>query len=131
VVVEDRVDVRELDEVLDLDRLGLLGLQRLELPGLDDHVAVGGQLEALDDVLVRDLVAGRRVDALLRDAYAGFAAELVEAHGLAVDRAVELDRDGDQAERDRPGPDRTRHSHQVSPMCPAIPPGARGIATFG
>ena len=63
---EDRVDLRELDEVLDLDRPGLLGLQRLELAGLDDHVAVGRELEALDDVVVGDLIAGRRVDALLR-----------------------------------------------------------------
>ena len=128
VVVVDRVDVGELDEVLDLDRLGLLGLQRLELAGLDDHVAVGRELEALDDVVVGDLVARRGVDALLRDAHAGLAAELVEAHGLAVDRAVELDGDGDQAERDRTGPDRARHGCQVSPMRPAIPPGAGGIA---
>ena len=128
VVVEDRVDLRELDEVLDLDGLGLLGLQRLELAGLDDHVAVGRELEALDDLVVGDLVARRRVDALLGDAHAGLAAELVETHGLAVDRAVELDRDGDQSERDRPGPNRTRHRSQVSPMRAAIPPDAWGIA---
>ena len=128
MVVEDRVDLRELDEVLDLDGLGLLGLQRLELAGLDDHVAVGRELEALDDLVVGDLVARRRVDALLGDAHAGLAAELVETHGLAVDRAVELDRDGDQSERDRPGPNRTRHRSQVSPMRAAIPPGACGIA---
>ena len=120
VVVEDRVDVGELDEVLDLDRLGLLGLQRLELAGLDDHVAVGRELEALDDVVVGDLVARRRVDALLRDPHAGLAAELVEAHGLAVDRAVELDGDGDQAEGDRTGPDGARHGVQY-------PPCARGF----
>jgi len=75
VVVEDRIDVGELDEVLDLDGLRLLGLERLELAGLDHDIAIGSQLEALDDVLVGDLVARRRVDAALRDAHAGLAAE--------------------------------------------------------
>ncbi len=84
VVVEDRVDLGELDEVLDLDRLGLLRLQRLQLAGLDHDIAVGRDLVALDDVLVGDLLAGLRIDALLGDAHAGLAGELVEANALAI-----------------------------------------------
>ena len=61
----------EVDEVLDLDGLRLLRIERLELARLDDHVAVGRDLEALDDVVVGDLVARRGVDALLLDAHAG------------------------------------------------------------
>ena len=41
VVVEDRVDVRLLDEVEDVDGAGLLGIQPLELGRLDHDVAVG------------------------------------------------------------------------------------------
>jgi hypothetical protein len=40
VVEVDRVDLRELDEALDVDRLGLARVQALELAGLQDHVAV-------------------------------------------------------------------------------------------
>ena len=116
MVVVDRVDVVERDEVLDLDGLRLLGIERLELAGLDEHVAVGRQLVALDDVLVGDLVAGRRVDALLLDAHAGLAVELVEAHGLARHRGVELDGDGHQPEGDGTGPDRPGHGCRVCPQ---------------
>ena len=118
MVEVDRVDLVERDEVLDLDRLRLLGIERLELAGLDQHVAVGRQLVALDDVLVGDLVAGRRIDALLLDAHAGLAVELVKAHGLARHRGVQLDGDGDEPEGDGTGPDRPWHADRVSPRRP-------------
>src|SRR5262249_12883206 len=111
VVVVDRVDLGELDEVLDLDRLRLLRRECLELAGLDHHVAVLRYLVALDDVLVWHLLAAGGVDALLRDAYAAVAVELVEADVLAIDRAVQLDGHGDQAEADRAGPDGAGHRH--------------------
>jgi hypothetical protein len=63
VVVEDRVDLLEVDEVLDVDGAGPLGVERLELLRRDDHVAVLRELVALHDVVVGDLVAGVRVDA--------------------------------------------------------------------
>ena len=66
MVVVHRVDLREIDELLDLDCFRLLRLERLQLARLDHHVAVRRQLVALDDLRVRDLLAGRRVDALLR-----------------------------------------------------------------
>src|SRR3954471_934458 len=109
VVVHDRVDVREVDEVLDLDGLRLLRIERLELARLDDHVAVRPDLEALDDVLVRDLVARRGVDALLLDAHARGPVELVKPDGFARHRAIELHRHGHQPEADGAGPDRACH----------------------
>ena len=118
MVIKDRVDLRELDEVLDVDRLGLLGLQRVELAGLDHDVAVGRDLEAFDDLLVGDLLVALRVHALLRDAVVRLARELVEAHGLAVHGAVQLHRHRDQPEADRACPDGTGHvtSSTTSPL---------------
>ena len=109
VVVVDRVDLGEIDELLDVDRLGRLGVERVELLGLDQHVAVGRELVALDDVLEGDLVAGRRVDPLLADASAGLARQLVEADRLGRGCAVELDGHVDQPEADRAGPDCAGH----------------------
>src|SRR5205807_497611 len=76
---------------------------------LDPHIALGSYLVAFDDVLVGYLLAVLRVHALLRDAHAGLAGELVKAHRLAVDGAVELHRYGHQPEADRTGPDRAGH----------------------
>jgi hypothetical protein len=101
VVVEDRVDVGKVDEVLDLDRLRLLRVERVELLGLDHDVAVGRELVALDDLLVRDLLAGRGVDPLLADPRTSLARKLVEADRLGRSCAVELHRDVDQPEADR------------------------------
>ena len=114
VVVVDRVDVVERDEVLDLDRLRLLGIERLELARLDQHVAIGRELIALDDVLVGHLVARRRIDALLLDAHAGLAVELMKAHGLARHGGVELDGDGHQPEGDGACPDRPWHGYRLA-----------------
>src|SRR4051812_35777032 len=113
VVVVDRVDLVQRDEVLDLDRLGLLRVQRLELARLDDDIAVGRQLEALDDVLVGHLVAGGRIDALLLDAHACLAVELMEADGLARHRGIELHGHGDEPEGDCTAPDRPWHHYRL------------------
>jgi hypothetical protein len=86
VVVVDRVDLREVDEVLDVDRARALGVERVELVRGDDHVPVLGELEPLDDLLVRDVVAGFGVHALLLDAVARLLVELVEPHGLSRHR---------------------------------------------
>src|SRR4051794_19117042 len=128
VVVEQRVDRVEVDEVLDLDRPGLLRIERLELRRLDDDVAVRGDLIALDDLVVGHLLARRRVDALLLDAHARALVELVEAHRLAADRAVELDGDRDQPEADRTGPDRPRHGSYLRASRARGPPRTGGCA---
>ena len=82
---------------------------RVELLGRHDDVALLGQLEALDDLLVGHLLLGDGVHALLGDAVARVGVELVEADGLARDRRVELDRHVDQSEGDRAAPDRPWH----------------------
>ncbi len=109
MVVVDRVDLGQLDELLDLDRAGLLGRQRVQLPGLDHDVAFGRDLESLDDLLVGNLFSGLGIDALLGDAHARLAGQLVEADRLAVQGAVELHRDAHQSEADRAGPHRAGH----------------------
>ena len=60
VVVVDGVDLVEVHEVLDVDRARLLRVQRVELVGRDDDVAVLRQLVALDDLVVADLLARLR-----------------------------------------------------------------------
>src|SRR5207302_9881296 len=71
--------------------------------------AVRADLVALDEVLPRDLLAVGRARPLLLDADAVGFVQLVEAHGLLRDGAVELDRDVHQPEADGAGPDRPRH----------------------
>jgi hypothetical protein len=61
----DGVDLVEVDEVLDLDRFRLLGSHVLELVLGEDHVLLGGDLVALDDLVVRDLLAVLLGDALV------------------------------------------------------------------
>ena len=73
MVEVDRVDVVEVDEVLDLDRAGLLRVELLELVAGDDDVLVGGDLIPLDDVFVGDLLAVGLGDPLVADPRAVFA----------------------------------------------------------
>ena len=87
---------------------------RVELLRRDDHVAVGADLVALDEVLVRHLLARGRAHALLLDALARLSVDLVEAHRLPRDRAEQLDRDVHQAEADRSTPNRSRHRLKVT-----------------
>jgi len=96
MVVVDRVDLGEVDELLDVDRLGRLGIERVELLGVDQDVAIGAELIPLDDLLERHLIAGRRIHPFLADPGAGLAGELVEADRLRGGGAVELDGDVDE-----------------------------------
>src|SRR5207249_2709119 len=73
-------------------------------------IAIGADLVALHDVLVRNLLAVRRADPLHLDALAVLVVELVEADRLLRDGAVELDRHVHQPEADRASPDRPRHT---------------------
>ena len=90
MVEVDRVDRLELDEVLDLDRARLLGVELLELVARHHDVLLGRDLVALDDVLVGDLLAVGLGDALVAHAGAVARPQLAEAHLLARDGAVEL-----------------------------------------
>jgi hypothetical protein len=65
---EQRVDVLERDEVLDVDRLGARRMQIVELVLLEDHHLAPRGLVRLPDALVLDLAAALLGDALVSDA---------------------------------------------------------------
>ena len=111
MVVVDGVDLVEVDEVLDVDRPGGLGVEGVELLGRDHHVGVRAQLVALDDVLVGDLLAGGGRDPLLLHPRLALGVDLVEADVLGRHRAVELHRHVHQPEADGPGPHRSSHGY--------------------
>jgi hypothetical protein len=106
----DRVDVVEIDEVLDLDRAGLLGVQLGELVAAEHHVLVRRVLVSLHDLLVGDLLAVGLGDALVPDPGAIALPELTEAHSLLGDGAVELHRHVEQPKADRTAPYRPSHA---------------------
>ena len=112
VVEVDRVDLVEIDEVLDLDRPRLLGVELLELlPGQND-VLLGRDLIALDDLLVGDLLAVGLGHPLVPDARAVARAQLAEAHRLARHGAVQLHGHVQEPEADRSAPNRPSHRSQ-------------------
>ena len=95
----------EVDEVLDVDRPGLRGIERVQLLRRDHHVPVRGDLEALHDVLVGDLLPILGADPLLLDPGVVGVVELVEPHGLLRNRAVELHGHVHEPEADCASPD--------------------------
>src|SRR5262249_6422033 len=105
-----RVDTGEVDEVADLDQLGLAGRGLLQLLLGDDHVLAVTRVVAVDDVLGRHLLAGDLIDLLVPDPVRGALVDLVEVHGLVRGRTEHADRDADQAETDEAGPQRARHA---------------------
>jgi hypothetical protein len=52
-----RVDLVEVDEFLDLDRVAAFGLERLDLPRLHHHIPALGNLEPAHDAILRHFVA--------------------------------------------------------------------------
>src|SRR5439155_593608 len=121
----DRVHRRERHELRDVDDLRRLALQRLELLVADADVLVLRELVPADERrAVHDLVADR-AEVLEFDAGAALGVEQVERDGLRRGGRVELDRDRDQPERDRPGPDRVcRHRLHDSTMLPMMREGS-------
>ena len=83
--------------------------ERLELVGVDHDVAALRQLVALDDVLVGDVLTGLGRHLLQPDPAHGALVELVERDALLAHPVIELDRDGDESEADRPVPHWPRH----------------------
>jgi hypothetical protein len=118
LVEVDRVDLVEIDEVLDLDRAGLLRVELLELLAGQHDVLVGADLIALDDLLVGDFLAVLLRDALVADARPVSLAQLLEAHRLLRRRAVELHGHVQEPEADRSTPDCSRHSSQFLRLPP-------------
>ena len=105
----ERIDVVEVDELLDLDLVAALRAQRVDLRRLDDHVPALRDLEAALDPVGADLFAGRVRNLAVADARAGSLLELVEAHVFVLRRADELHGHLHESEADRAGPDGTGH----------------------
>ena len=99
------IDLAQLDELLDLDASALLRRERLELLRLDQHDLALADLVALDDLLEGNLAAAALGHPLVVDALAGLGLELVEGDVVGHRGGVKTDRDVDQAEVDRTGPE--------------------------
>src|SRR6185436_5215637 len=104
------VDVALLDELLQVDGARRGRDERLEVVGVDQHVAPLGHLVALDDVLVGHLFAGLVGHLAIADAAHRALVELVERDALVAHRVEQLDRDRDQPEADGATPDRSGHA---------------------
>src|SRR4051812_40841357 len=116
LVEQHGVDVAGADELLDLDEPRARAGRCLDLVLLEHHVLAVGDLIAADDLLVRDLLAFLRADALVLDAGAVVDVHLVEVDGLALGRGMDLHGHVHAAERDRAVPDgfRTLGRHSLA-----------------
>lgn len=97
-VQEDKVDVRQRDERLDADRRAAVGGRRRQLLLGQDRVLAVGDLMALDDLLVRDLLVLLHAEPAVLDARPVGQVHLVEGDALRCRRGVQLDGDGDVPE---------------------------------
>src|SRR5262249_7327470 len=95
----DRIDLRERNELRDVDGLRRLALEPLQLLVGEAHVLVLGELVALDQRgAIEDFVA-LRADLLLLDAAAALGVEQIERHAGRRGRREHLDRNRNQSER--------------------------------
>src|SRR3954451_13717677 len=125
LVVEDRIDVLCLHELLDMHDLAALAGGCLHLLVLEHDVPAGGDLVALDDLVVVHLLPLLRADATMLDLGSVLRMHLAEVDGLRLDGGEELDRYVYEAEGDRPVPDRAwRHDHAL----PGVEPSHAAVA---
>ena len=103
----DRVDLFGLDEITYVDGLGDLRRGLVDLIWVDDDNLAVVALHAASDVVPLDFFVLGAAKALLDDARAVGLVDEVEGNVAFLGSAVELDRDGDHAEVDRAGPDRS------------------------
>ena len=97
---------RERHELGDVDRVGRLLVEGLDLLGREADVLALGELVALADLVLLDHRAFLRADVLLLEPRAAGGVQHVEADARGgLTRGKQVDRDGDQAEGDRRGPD--------------------------
>ena len=110
----DRIDV--VDEFGDVDRIGRLEPQPLDVVRIDSDVAALFVLVPLDDVLALDRADPGHHELLL-DPLAGRLVDHVEAHLVALGRGgVEPHRDRDQRQLDKTGPvGSRRRGHRMLP----------------
>jgi hypothetical protein len=109
----DRIDLLEVDEIADIDRLRQLDVEAIEILVLERHVLALLDLEAADDVVRVDLLAGVAPDLLVADRLQVLLVEEVEPELLRLGRAEHPHGHADEAEGDRSAPDRTGHSIRV------------------
>jgi len=102
----DRIGV---DECGDLDRLVAFRCGGAQVLVLEHDVAALVVLERLDDVLPRHFLSGLAVDALVADRRIVAAVEHAEMQVRAPFAGHQPDRYVKEAERQRAGPDRSRH----------------------
>ena len=120
MLVVDRIDLLQLDEVFDVDRVRRLRRQLFQLLRLDHDVLVVVDLVALGDLLVRNFPAGLLRDALVPDARACLLVDLMERDVLRLHRGEKLHGDADEPEVDRAAPDGTCHDdHLLAVLLPA------------
>ena len=96
-------------EVVDLDHVAGAAGRRLDLVLVEDDVLARGDLVALHDLLVGDLLVLLRAEAPVLDARPVLEVDLVEVNGLGLGRRVQLHGDVHDPDGDRPVPDRPRH----------------------
>src|SRR5688572_27424252 len=102
----DRIDLLELDEIADLDRVRGLGLSGLDLLRLEDHELALADLVAAGQVLPRHFLVLGEAEALLLDGRTVLLVNEAKADVLVLGRGVQLYRDRHHAEADRALPDR-------------------------
>ncbi len=100
-----RVHVLEIDELLDLDGVPLLGLEPGELLLLDDDVLIGRDLEAARGLAEVVLFARVRAVELATQPAGAVRGHHVKVHLAIAHHRVELDRNIHETERDRATPE--------------------------
>ena len=110
----DGVDVLELDEAQDRDRLRAGQRDGLEIGLLDEDVLALGELPALDELVGLDVALVHGAPPLLLDRRAALAMERAERDVLPLGRQGEPNRDVDEAEADRSVPDGPHEKSQFS-----------------
>jgi hypothetical protein len=108
-VVGDGVDLRGLDELLQLDQMRLLPRRGVDLVLAEQHVLARANLVSLGDPLIGHVLAILGADSALLDARFVLGVKLVKVDAVVLGRRMHLDRHDGQAERQRAVPDRTWH----------------------
>ncbi|MNT48033.1 hypothetical protein D3C72_1847930 [compost metagenome] len=110
-------DLASLHEGKDIDRLGRLGPGLADFLLADNHVAALLELDALDDVVPVDFLAGDLVHPLVADRLHAALVEPVEIDPFGAHRGIEGHGDVHEAETDGAFPDCP--SHGGAPRLPA------------
>src|SRR5580765_303056 len=108
------VDPLRIHERHDLDGLGLLERRRAEVFLAEDDEPALLVLVTLDEIVPRHRMTFLDAHAVHPYRRQIFLVQHPEARPMIADRAVHLDRDADETERERALPERTRHQWRSS-----------------